>query len=47
MWLIAGGRLAARGAPAEVLGAAATREAFGLPIHVGALPSGTRFAVPL
>jgi iron complex transport system ATP-binding protein len=47
MWLIAGGRLAARGAPADVLGAAATREAFGLPIHVGALPSGTRFAVPL
>ncbi|HSK00560.1 MAG TPA: ABC transporter ATP-binding protein [Kofleriaceae bacterium] len=46
MWLVAGGRLAARGAPADVLGAAATREAFGLAIHVGALPDGTRFAVP-
>ena len=47
MWLVAAGRLAARGAPADVLGAAATREAFGLPIHVGALPSGAPFAVPL
>ncbi len=46
MWLCADGRLAARGAPADVLGAAATREAFGLPIHVGTLPSGARFAVP-
>ncbi len=46
MWLVAGGRLTARGAPADVLGAAATREAFGLAIHVGALPDGTRFAVP-
>jgi iron complex transport system ATP-binding protein len=46
MWLVADGRLAARGAPADVLGAAATPEAFGLPIHVGALPSGARFAVP-
>src|SRR6185436_2078637 len=47
MWLVAAGHLAARGAPADVLGAAATREAFGLPIHVGALPSGAKFAVPL
>jgi iron complex transport system ATP-binding protein len=47
MWLIAEGRLAARGSPAEVLGAPATREAFGLAIHVGELPSGDRFAVPL
>jgi iron complex transport system ATP-binding protein len=46
MWLVADGRLAARGAPADVLGALATREAFGLPIHVGALPSGMKFAVP-
>ncbi|MGN6109394.1 MAG: ABC transporter ATP-binding protein [Kofleriaceae bacterium] len=46
LWLISEGRLAARGAPADVLGAPATREAFGLSIHVGALPSGTRFAVP-
>ena len=46
MWLVADGRLAARGAPADVLGAAATRDAFGLAIHVGALPSGAAFAVP-
>jgi iron complex transport system ATP-binding protein len=46
MWLVAGGRLAARGGPPDVLAAAATREAFGVAIHVGALPSGERFAVP-
>jgi iron complex transport system ATP-binding protein len=46
MWLVAGGRVAARGAPADVLASDATRAAFGLPIHVGALPSGERFAVP-
>jgi iron complex transport system ATP-binding protein len=46
MWLVAGGRLAARGAPADVLGAVATREAFGVSIHVGTLPSGGRYAVP-
>ena len=46
MWLVAGGGIAARGTPAEVLGATATREAFGVRIHVGALPDGTPFAVP-
>jgi len=46
MWLVDGGRIAARGAPAEVLAEAATEAAFGLPIHVGTLPSGARFAVP-
>ena len=46
MWLVAGGELAARGAPAEVLATPATQAAFGLGIHVGALPSGTPFAVP-
>ncbi|HEY6175440.1 MAG TPA: ABC transporter ATP-binding protein [Kofleriaceae bacterium] len=46
MWLIAEGRIAARGAPADVLAAASTRAAFGLVIHVGTLPSGTPFAVP-
>ena len=46
MWLVANGRLAARGMPADVLAAAETRAAFGVPIHVGALPSGERFAVP-
>jgi iron complex transport system ATP-binding protein len=46
MWLIADGRLAARGGPAEVLAGPEVRAAFGLPIHVGTLPSGTAFAVP-
>ena len=46
MWLIVDGRLAARGAPADVLAAEATRAAFGLAIHVGTLPGGARFAVP-
>ncbi|MBA3465697.1 MAG: ABC transporter ATP-binding protein [Deltaproteobacteria bacterium] len=46
MWLIADGRLAARGAPSDVLAAAATQKAFGVTIHVGELPSGARFAVP-
>jgi iron complex transport system ATP-binding protein len=46
MWLVAGGRIAARGAPADVLAGPATRAAFGVAIHVGELPSGARFAVP-
>ena len=46
LWLVAGGRLAARGTPADVLASAETREAFGLGIHVGTLPAGTPFAVP-
>jgi iron complex transport system ATP-binding protein len=46
MWLVANGHLAARGAPADVLASAATREAFGVEIHVGVLPGGARFAVP-
>src|SRR4051794_11221488 len=46
MWLIDAGRIAARGAPADVLAAPATRAAFGVAIHVGELPSGARFAVP-
>jgi iron complex transport system ATP-binding protein len=46
MWLVANGHLASRGSPADVLGSAATREAFGVEIHVGKLPGGTAFAVP-
>ncbi len=46
MWLVADGRIAARGAPADVLAAAATQKAFRVTIHVGELPSGVRFAVP-
>jgi iron complex transport system ATP-binding protein len=46
MWLVADGRVAARGAPADVLASAAPRAAFELAIHVGDLPGGSRFAVP-
>jgi iron complex transport system ATP-binding protein len=46
MWLVAGGRLAARGAPADVLASTQTREAFELEVFVGTLPSGRPFAVP-
>jgi iron complex transport system ATP-binding protein len=46
MWLLADGRLTARGSPAQVLATAETRAAFGISIHVGTLPSGTPFAVP-
>jgi iron complex transport system ATP-binding protein len=46
MWLVADGRLAAAGPPRDVLGSAAARAAFGLTIHIGALPDGTPFAVP-
>lgn len=46
MWLVSSGRLAARGAPADVLAAVATREAFGIELYVGTLPNGERFAVP-
>jgi len=46
LWLVAGGRLTARGTPADVLASLATRDAFAVDIHVGTLPSGERFAVP-
>jgi iron complex transport system ATP-binding protein len=46
MWLIAGGRIVAAGAPRDVLASVASREAFGLAIHVGELPGGGAFAVP-
>jgi iron complex transport system ATP-binding protein len=47
MWLVAAGKLAQQGAPADVLVADATRDAFGVRVHVGTLPSGERFAVPV
>jgi iron complex transport system ATP-binding protein len=46
LWLVANGKIVAIGKPAEVLAADATRDAFGLPIHVGTLPTGEPFAVP-
>lgn len=47
MWLVGGGTLAAAGAPRDVLQAAATREVFGVGVHVGELPGGGLFAVPV
>ncbi len=47
MWLIAERGIAARGTPAEVLVAPETAAAFGTGIHVGELPGGGRFAVPV
>jgi iron complex transport system ATP-binding protein len=46
MWLVAGGKLAAKGTPAEVLVSDITRAVFQVDIHVGTLPSGEPFAVP-
>jgi iron complex transport system ATP-binding protein len=46
LWLVAAGCIAARGTPADVLASSATRQAFGVAIHVGTLPDGQRFAVP-
>ena len=46
MWLVANGKLAARGTPAEVLASDATRGAFSINVHVGELPGGGKFAVP-
>ena len=47
MWLVAGGALAAQGSPRDVLASAATRAAFQLEIHLGTLPNGQPFAVPV
>jgi ABC-type cobalamin/Fe3+-siderophores transport system ATPase subunit len=41
-----GGAIVADGAPAAVLSSPAAARAFAIDIHVGALPSGARFAVP-
>jgi len=41
-----GGRVVASGPPAQVLADPATARAFGVTLHVGALPDGTRFVVP-
>jgi ABC-type cobalamin/Fe3+-siderophores transport system ATPase subunit len=40
------GRIAAAGAPVEVLGSEAAARAFGVALHVGTLPGGDRFVVP-
>jgi len=41
-----GGRVAAAGAPLDVLGAAEATRAFGVPLHLGHLPDGAPFVVP-
>jgi iron complex transport system ATP-binding protein len=41
-----GGRVVASGTPADVLSDPATAQAFGVTLHVGALPDGTRYVVP-
>ncbi|MBP9088105.1 MAG: ABC transporter ATP-binding protein [Kofleriaceae bacterium] len=46
VWALDAGALVAQGEPAGVLRSAAVSKAFGLTIHVGALPSGQPFAVP-
>lgn len=46
MWLLDNGAIAAVGPPRDVLASAAARNAFGVEIHVGMLPSGQPFAVP-
>jgi iron complex transport system ATP-binding protein len=44
--LVHRGRIAADGAPIEVLSSPAATEAFVVPMHVGVLPGGAPFAVP-
>jgi iron complex transport system ATP-binding protein len=44
--LLDGGTIVADGAPTDVLRGVATRRAFGVALHVGALPDGTPFVVP-
>ncbi len=44
--LVADGRIAGAGPPAEVLSAPAATRAFGVELHVGALPDGTPFVTP-
>jgi iron complex transport system ATP-binding protein len=44
--LVDEGRVAADGPPAEVLASPAATRAFGVELHVGALPDGTPFVVP-
>ena len=47
LWVLAAGRLCARGRPDEVLAGAAIRAAFAVDLHVGEAPGGVRFVVPL
>ena len=44
--LVDGGGIAAAAGPRELFTAAAAAQAFGVPLHVGALPSGSPFVVP-
>jgi iron complex transport system ATP-binding protein len=40
------GRVVADGPPADILSSPEAKQAFGVPLHVGHLPSGERFVVP-
>jgi iron complex transport system ATP-binding protein len=44
--LLDAGRVAADGPPGEILASPEASRVFGLPLHVGRLPSGERFVVP-
>jgi len=44
--LLDAGAATAMGPPADVLASPAARRAFGVALHVGTLPSGTRYVVP-
>ncbi len=44
--VMAAGKITAIGAPADVLASTAAERAFGVKLHVGALPDGGRFVVP-
>ena len=46
MWLVAYGKLGARGSPAEGVESPATREAFEVEMHVGTRPAGRPLTVP-
>lgn len=47
VWLMQDGQLVEVGSPAQVLASEAAARAFELNLHVGTLPSGTPFVVPL
>lgn len=46
VWLMHHGRCTSAGAAAAVFASAAAQTAFGLPLHVGTLPDGSKFLVP-
>jgi iron complex transport system ATP-binding protein len=47
VWLMAGGKLVADGPPHDVLASVAAAQALGISLHIGQLPSGKSFVVPV